>query len=142
MHHRQILDAALASLPAPHCRHLNRVADEIERDPRFADRQHLLYPVLARAAPALEPLLPPPDMADALAGFLDRHGLDVAAALYSRAYIQAPGPTLDRLATELAGWVAIATFDALAAGRVAAPVPTRRYTFHSDQDDFAFPYEE
>lgn len=142
MNHRQILDAALASLPAAHCRHLNQVADEIDRDPRFAERQHLLYPVLARAAPTLEPLLPPAEMAGALAGFLDRHGMEVAATLYSRAYIQTPGPALQRLATELAGWVAIATFDALAAGRVAAPAPVSRYTFHSDQDDFAFPYEE
>lgn len=142
MNHRQILDATLATLPGSRSRYFNQVADAVDRDPRFADRHHLLYPVLAGAAPQLEALLPPLDLAELLNGFLDRQGGAIAAALYSRAYIQSPTATLRPLITHLAADVAMAIFAALDSGRIQPPAESRRYHFTSDQAHIDFPYDD
>ncbi|MDZ5646354.1 hypothetical protein [Nitrospirillum sp. BR 11828] len=130
MNHRQILDAALRGQPAHRSRYLNLVADGVERDSRFADRTHLLYPVLARAAGTVEPMLDPAEFVDMLADFLDRHGAAIGAALYDRSYLKSPDRALARPATLLSGWISARILDGLQSGRYQAPAD-RTYSFRS-----------
>ncbi|HYC02924.1 MAG TPA: hypothetical protein VED40_06505 [Azospirillaceae bacterium] len=140
MNHRQVLDMALRSLPGERARYLGQVADRVQRDARFAEGQHLLFPVLALAAPMLEPLLDPAELTDLLAEFLETHGPEVGRRLYAPGYLQAPAEALREPADLLAAWIGARILDALAAGRLAPP-PRRRYSFRSDGgDDGAFPY--
>ncbi|TWB52717.1 hypothetical protein [Nitrospirillum viridazoti] len=146
MNHRQILDAALRSQPAPRSRYLNLVADRVERDGRFADRTHLLYPVLARAAGTVEPMLEPVEFVDLLAEFLAHHGAAIGAALYDRAYLKDPDRALAGPASLLSGWISARILDGLQSGRYRPP-DDRTYRFHSDSGDMdgalrGFPFHE
>ncbi|MDE1148593.1 MAG: hypothetical protein PW843_18575 [Azospirillaceae bacterium] len=131
MNHRQILDAALRGHPAPRSRYLNLVADRIERDVRFADRTHLLYPVLARTAGSVEPMLDPAEFVDMLAEFLSSHGAAIGAALYHRSYLRDPDKALAGPAALLSGWISARILDGLQTGRYRMPTD-RAYSFSSD----------
>ncbi|MBB6254146.1 hypothetical protein [Nitrospirillum iridis] len=146
MNHRQILDAALRGQPAPRSRYLNLVADRVERDSRFADRTHLLYPVLARAAGTVEPMLEPAEFVELLAEFLNRHGAAIGAALYNRAYLRDPDGTLAGPAKLLSGWIAAHILDGLQSGRYRLP-SDRAYRFNSEDGNIdgalrGFPFHE
>ncbi|WP_044564800.1 hypothetical protein [Azospirillum sp. B4] len=146
MNHRQILDAALRRQPASRSRYLNLVADRVERDSRFDDRTHLLYPVLARAAGTVEPMLDPVEFVELLAEFLSRHGPAIGAALYDRAYLRDPERALAGPASLLSGWISARILDGLQSGRYQLP-DDRSYRFHSDDGNIdgtlrGFPFRE
>jgi len=123
MNHWHKLDAALRDLPPIRAAHIRQVADRLQRRNMLMDREHLLCPVLAAAAPMIEPVLEPGEVADLALAFLDRHAAGIAATLYSPAYLiegpAAMAPWADQFNAVLAG----AILDRLAQGRLLAPEP-------------------
>lgn len=139
MDHRAKLDAALRTLPPPRAAYLARVVYELDRRPEVEERAHLLYPVLAAAAPGIEPMLEPGESAAAITLFLLRDAEGIAATLYSPAFITAPATALAPWAERLKAELAILVLDRLATGRLQPP-DRRLWRFRPDQDSPAFPY--
>lgn len=139
MNHRQTFDSVLRDMPKPKAAYLARLAYELECRAEMEDRGHLMYPVLAAAAPGIEPMLEPGEAADIATAFLLREAEGIAAALYSPAYLTAPGEVLSPWAERLRADLAAVILDRLAAGKLVPP-DQRTWRFRSDRGDVAFPY--
>jgi hypothetical protein len=140
MHHRQILDMALRELPAPKAAYLSRVADNLSRDPALDERSHLLYPVLAAAAPGIEPVLEPAECATLVVSFLAEHADGVAHALYSPAYLRDGASVMAPWAARLLATLSIAIMDQLQRGALVLDEPKLWRFGANTGEDATFPY--
>jgi hypothetical protein len=141
MNHRQILDLALRSLPARKAAYLSRVADALDRRGDLEDRRHLLYPVLAAAAPGIEPMLDPQEVAELAVAFLREETDGIAATLYSAVYLTGPRVALAPWGQRLQARLAALIFDRMAAGTLRPP-EQHVWHFRSDTADPAFPFHD
>lgn len=140
MHHRQILDMALRELPAAKAAYLSRVADSLSRDPTLDERSHLLYPVLAAAAPGIEPVLEPEECAALVVHFLIANADGIAHALYSAAYLRDGPGTMAPWSARLLATISTAIMDRLQRGELILDEPKVWRFGENTRDDAPFPY--
>lgn len=140
MDHRAILDAAFRELPPERAAHLRKMADRLQSSPELEDRRHLLYPVLAAAAPMLEPALAPERLARIAIGFVRAEAEGIAATVYGPGYLKDPAGAMAPWAQRLLAAMATEIMDAMARGELAVADRTV-WRFRSDGPDPAgFPY--
>jgi len=139
MNHRHVLDQAMRGLPPAKAAYLARVADQLDRRTDLADRGHLLYPVLAAAAPGIEPMLEPAELAAIAVEFLSETAEGIARTLYSPAYLQDRDRALMPWAERLRARVGAVIMDGLATGRLTL-TESKVWRIRSDRDAAAFPY--
>lgn len=119
MDHRAILDAAFRGLPPDRAAYLRKVADQLQASADLEDRRHLLYPVLAAAAPAIEPALEPERLAGIAIGFARAQAEGIAATVYGTGYLKDPGGAMRIWAERFLAALAAEIMDAMARGEVA-----------------------
>lgn len=141
MDHRTIIDAALRGLPAERAVYLRKVVDCLQRRADLEDRRHLLYPVLAAAAPTLEPMLEPDRLATIAAAFARVHGEGLAATIYGPRYLADGQAVLRPWAARFLAVVAAEIMDRMASGEVSVTEPTI-WRFRSDGPPSDFPYDD
>ncbi|MBP7334802.1 hypothetical protein [Niveispirillum sp.] len=131
---------AMRELPAAKAAYLSRVADNLSRDTSLDDRSHLLYPVLAAAAPGIEPVLEPAECAGLVTAFLKGHADGIAHTLYSPAYLHVGVKAMKPWAARLLADISVAIMDQLALGRLTLDEPkVWRFGSHASEHT-SFPY--
>lgn len=119
MDHRAILDAAFHGLPTERAAYLAKVADRLQQRPDLEDRRHLLYPVVAAAAPSLEPMIDPERLSALAAAFIQAQGEGVAATVYGQTYLADPARALRPWVDRFLAMVAAEILDGLAKGSIS-----------------------
>jgi hypothetical protein len=141
MDHRVILDAAFRGLEPERVLYLRKLAEHLQRRPDLEDRRHLLYPVLAAAAPSIEAPLEVERLADIAVEFARANAEGIAATVYGHAYLKDPAGAMRPWAERFLAVLASAIMDAMARGDVAVAERTV-WHFRSDGTGPAFPYGE
>ncbi len=139
MDHRAILDAAFRGLPPERAAYLRKLADRLQLRPDLEDRRHLLYPVLAAAAPAIEPVLDAQALAGIATGFVRANAEGIAATIYGPDYLTDAGAAMKPWAERFLAVLAAEIMDAMARGEVAVAERTV-WRFSSDGTGPRFPY--
>jgi hypothetical protein len=144
MNPRYALALALRGLPAETAAWLSRMADDLDRRSGLAERLHLLYPVLAGAAPTLPTLLPAEECATLAEDFIMTHGDGVARDLYSAAFLTNGPAALQRWSDLLLADIGQVIMERLKSGTLSLSEP-KVWSFRSDDNQAeaklaAFPF--
>jgi hypothetical protein len=134
MQSRRELDQALSRLAPDRAAYVARLAELLSWHADMQERGHLLFPVLAAAAPGIEPALDPQQATKMIVAFARRYSEGIARSLYDPAYLRDPTASMTPWARRLLAEFAIAIMDKMAAEAARSGPAAAIWRFDGEND--------
>ena len=142
MNHRQVLNSALAGLPAEKAGYFTELGTYIDETPGFEGQRHWMFLLLASGLELIPPVLDKKLVALKLFEFVKRRLGSIQKAAYGQDFILKHGAPIADLATEFASLISELAMDAVKQGEIQSDEPDV-IVFRGPYDNVdAFPYQE